>query len=481
MGVCRQSRLERGMMTAYSRYHISIKPTPNIARQPSRFKVKVDRLQLARLILTELVHYRANLPVVLSRPCVYGVFSGPVGGFAPRPHLCVGCLRCTVQYPHIVQIQPNPERLRLGDSYFTPNLVDAVLYEATTGRVPVRGAGYRGRFGGLGWDGMWTDMSEIVRPTRDGIHGREFISTSVDLGEKPDFLTFDSNGRPSGEMPRTLSLPIPLLFDTPPLSVESESLYRALVAAAEGIQSLAIIPLQRVLELGLKSPSVVPRFGVGQIVAKAEMGDLEKSLVTAPPLMIELDGWDEAAHRALRQRYPASLVCVRLPFDQDLMPLVRQGLRVFHLTADYHGQAGNAFVLDAIRSAHEALVAEGLREQTTLIGSGGIVAAEHMPKAILCGLDAVALDTSLVIALQGRFHGECVERASARIEMPTFTTDWAAQRLMNLAASWRDQLLEILGAMGMREVRRLRGELGRAMFQAELEREAFAEIEGYGE
>jgi hypothetical protein len=50
---------------------------------------------------------------------------------------------------------------------------------------------------------------------------------------------------------------------------------------------------------------------------------------------------------------------------------------------------------------------------------------------------------------------------------------------MNLTASWRDQLLEILGAMGMREVRRLRGEMGRAMFAKSLEREAFAGIEGY--
>jgi hypothetical protein len=40
-------------------------------------------------------------------------------------------------------------------------------------------------------------------------------------------------------------------------------------------------------------------------------------------------------------------------------------------------------------------------------------------------------------------------------------------------------LLEIMGAMGLREVRRLRGETGRAMFQNELEREAFAGIEGY--
>jgi hypothetical protein len=46
--------------------------------------------------------------------------------------------------------------------------------------------------------------------------------------------------------------------------------------------------------------------------------------------------------------------------------------------------------------------------------------------------------------------------------------------------SWRDQLLEVLGAMGLREVRRLRGEMGRAMFQKDLEREAFSGIEGYG-
>jgi hypothetical protein len=33
--------------------------------------------------------------------------------------------------------------------------------------------------------------------------------------------------------------------------------------------------------------------------------------------------------------------------------------------------------------------------------------------------------------------------------------------------------------MGLREVRRLRGELGRCLFQADLEREAFGAIDGY--
>jgi len=49
---------------------------------------------------------------------------------------------------------------------------------------------------------------------------------------------------------------------------------------------------------------------------------------------------------------------------------------------------------------------------------------------------------------------------------------------MNLVGAWRSQLLEVLGAMGLREVRRLRGELGRAMFFHDLERENFAPIFG---
>ncbi len=67
--------------------------------------------------------------------------------------------------------------------------------QAEDGKVPVSGAGYRGPFTGTGFDSMWTDMSEIVRPTRDGIHGREYISTSVELGRKLNHLTFDAEGQ----------------------------------------------------------------------------------------------------------------------------------------------------------------------------------------------------------------------------------------------------------------------------------------------
>jgi glutamate synthase domain-containing protein 2 len=150
------------------------------------------------------------------------------------------------------------------------------------------------------------------------------------------------------------------------------------------------------------------------------------------------------------------------------------------LTANYHGQTQGGFILDSVRRTHDDLIRQGRRQSVTLIGSGGIVAAEHVPKAIIAGLDAVALDVSPVIALQGRMIGECIDPGSAQIDLPNFEIDWASQRLQNMIASWRDQLLEIMGAMGLREVRRLRGEIGRAMFQAELEQMAFGEIEGFG-
>lgn len=464
----------------YHRYHIETRDAPDLVPWPSRFNVHVKKAGLAKLILSELIHYKGDMEVVLSRPCVYGVFSGPVGGFAPRSELCVGCLRCTTQYPEWVSVQPNPERQKLGDSYFTANYVNAIAYEAQTGRVPVRGAGYRGKFGGEGWDGMWTDMSEIVRPTRDGIHGREFISTCVDIGAKPDHLIFDpTNGQPAGELPHTFSLPIPFLFDAPPTGVSSPTLYKTLSQAAAEIETLAMFPPRAILDHNLRGAHLVP------LLTPSDLELLH--ILPSAPRLVMVDAWtpavDATLYDEIRARFPNALIGLRTPFvrGSDLLALVDMGLRVFHLTADYHGRSPRGeFIFDLIRAAHQTLVGAGIRETVTLLGSGGIIAAEHVPKAIIAGLDAVVLDTPLLVALQARFDGDCLHPRQTNLKLPkNLSVPWGVQRLKNLAASWRDQLLEILGAMGLREVRRLRGEIGRAMFQKDLEQEAFVGIEGY--
>lgn len=200
--------------------------------------------------------------------------------------------------------------------------------------------------------------------------------------------------------------------------------------------------------------------------------------------MIELGSWDEDLFNDVSRRFPTAIPSLRMNFDAGFerqLPLMYDaGVRVFHLVADYHGRgAGGDFVLELIRRAHRTLVEAGRRDQATLIGGGGIVAAEHVPKAILCGLDCVSLETPLLVALQLSMEGDCIDPSTSRFTVHNFGVAWGVRRLRNLAASWRDQLLEVLGAMGLREVRRMRGELGRAMFQNDLEREAFEGIEGY--
>jgi hypothetical protein len=44
--------------------------------------------------------------------------------------------------------------------------------------------------------------------------------------------------------------------------------------------------------------------------------------------------------------------------------------------------------------------------------------------------------------------------------------------------AWHQQLIEMLGAMGLREARRLRGEVGRCMFFEDLEKASFGRLFG---
>ena len=291
--------------SSFRRYHIDTAEAPDVAPHPTKFRVHTRRLHLIGLLVRELVHYRGKLPVVLARPCVYGVFGRPVGGMAPIHAKCVGCLRCTTQYPDVVQIHPNPARQALGDSYLTPDHVDTILYEARGGRVPVRGAGYRGAFGGAGWDGMWTDMSEIVRPTRDGIHGRETISTVVDIGEKPAFLTLDADrpgrrgdaahgrsadpdapGRPSGGGGRRDA---------------GARLERDRAAPRD-----AGDPAARARSSSTASPAPTWRRSSPPPRSARWPGWPRRRRVAF------LDGWDAAAFAALRERLPGAIVGVRV-------------------------------------------------------------------------------------------------------------------------------------------------------------------------
>jgi len=348
-----------------------------------------------------------------------------------------------------------------------------VWSEAETGKIPVKGMGYKGSFAGPGWDSMWTDMSEIVRPTRDGVYGREFISTVVDVGRKPKFVRV-REGAPQDDS-RVVEIPVPVIFDYLPPSLTNPSVQLAVQEASKKVGTLFIAsPRESHTPF---SPSQVP------LVTTGDLQPYRDALDSASIVEYQVD--TELSPDKVRESIRKPVLAARLPLNRATeelsVKLAAAGFDVIHLCADYHGmeyEAQNSrHMMDAVRAVHSRLVRESIRDEVTLIGSGGIILAEHVPKAIICGLDAVAIDTTVLVALQARFEGECTSPQQGRIKPYKFNVDWGAQRLVNLLAAWHDQLIEVLSAMGMRDVRRMRGDVGRAIFNEEAEKEAFADIQ----
>jgi glutamate synthase domain-containing protein 2 len=380
-----------------------------------------------------------------------------------------------VKYGHA----PFEQGRRGGDDHWTAEIITQTWYQAETGHIPISGAGYGGAFAGPGFDAIWLDMSEIVRPTRDGIHGREYISTTVVLGRRPPALQFDTAGRLVSVPPPQIEIPIPVLFDPLPLPLPGDGAQVAIVRAAHQLGTLALVRAREWTEaLGEYAGAVVPVLRPdadphSPWVRSARLVEIEIEEESERQAACGLADWIGVVN-------PSTVVALRLPFGPDCADLVEclaaSGVGVIHLYADDMGTvdqgapgAEPGFLTDVLREVHQRLVTANLRDQVTLVASGGIAAAEHVPKAMVCGADAVAVDLTLQIALG------CALWADVRYPCPVEDKEidpmWGTQRIVNVMAAWRDQLLEVLGAMGMREVRRLRGELGRTIMQSTEEEE----------
>jgi ferredoxin len=396
--------------------------------------------------------------------------------------MCRSCYRCVQGCPRELVFKAlNPQYRHLGDDYYTPEIIGTTWYQAETGKIPVSGAGYGGVFAGEGFDSLWTDMSEIVRPTRDGIHGREYISTSIDLGRKPMFLVFDEEGELLFEPPMLMELPLPVVLAEPKEGSDPQRLREILAAAAKTLGTVVIMERKAITpELQKSATALVPLYSTTHL-------DLDDPLL-AKVRSIELTDHPGVIKQleAVKTRYPQVVVWIKVPADQlaadRVAALTVTGAEVIHLAATDKarglGDATDLHLKDLIRKCHLKLVENQLRDTVTLLASGGIALAEHVAKAIICGADGIIADVPLLLSLECRLCKECErgEKNPCPIDLANLNVMRGSQRMVNLVGAWNNQLLEILGAMGMREVRRLRGEVGRAMFKEDLDKEIFAPL-----
>lgn len=456
--------------TAFKRHHTDVMETSWKTRLPKKFRVG---------IYNNCVNIQECI-----QACVYNVHRiGEEGKPAePVEELCRGCHQCTLSCPKgAICVELNPEFQGLGDSYFTPERIENIFFEAETGRIPVSGAGYGGVFAGSGFDGFWFDFSEIVRPTRDGIHGREYISTAVDLGGKPHSLVFRGS-RLVSEPPRVVEIPVPIILDAP-LSSSGRGLSLALAKAASMLNTFSIVKAEDYFDdLSPHVFNLVPRIRSGRIMEFPKL--IESSRI------VELDYQEEKVGekkirddlKQVRKINPSVIICARFSnideAAEDAETSAEAGVEIVHIHVDdsiiKHDPDA---IVNTIRSVHSCLVEKHMRDEVSLISSGGIAEAAHVPKSIILGVDAVAIGLAYQVALGCRVCYGDRHQNDCPMKVENADVSLASQRIVNLVSSWRDQLLEVLGGMGLREVRRLRGELGRAIFYRELEEKVFGDSE----
>jgi glutamate synthase domain-containing protein 2 len=175
---------------------------------------------------------------------------------------------------------------------------------------------------------------------------------------------------------------------------------------------------------------------------------------------------------------PDSLVSVKVstPTDVDMVAVgsYHAGAHILHIDGSYGGTGAAPEIAKkniampiefAIGKTHNFLVKEGVRDEVTLVASGGLRTAHDVLKAIALGADACVIGTAELVAVECVRCGNCESGRGCPLGIattdvhlyPLISAEWGAQRIVNVYRAWMDEWRVVLARLGLRSVRDLRG------------------------
>ncbi|HSA37974.1 MAG TPA: glutamate synthase-related protein [Methanoregula sp.] len=450
--------------------------------------------------------------------CSYGVFRREGDDIRINSRNCVACHRCIAFCPRdAIEIEEKPGDYR-SHPVWTRDVREAVFNQARTGKIILAGMGNAKPYPII-FDHLVLDACQVTNPSIDPL--REPMELRTYIGKKPSSLDLKqlSNGDVELKTKLTPNLQIetPIMIGHMSYGAISLNAQTALAKAVSRIGTFmgtgegglheSLYPYQDHMIVQVASG----RFGVDiNYLERGAAIEIKIGQGAKPGIGGHLPGEKVCADVSCTRMIPEGSDAISpaphhdIYSIEDLKQLVRSLKEatewkkpVFVKIAAVHNSAAiaagiarsgaDAVVVDGFRGGTgaaprvfrdnvgipvEAAVAsvdaklrqQGIRNEVSIIASGGIRESADVAKIICLGADAVYIGTSALVAMGCRVCGTCYRGTCAwgiATQKPELVQrldpETNAVQVGNLIHGWTDELAELMGAAGINSIESLRG------------------------
>jgi glutamate synthase domain-containing protein 2 len=449
--------------------------------------------------------------------CPYGVFRMENNQIHINSRQCVACHRCIAMCPRdAIDIKERPVDYR-SHPVWTPEVREAIYNQARTGRIILAGMGNAVDYPII-FDRLVLDACQVTNPSIDPL--REPMELRTYIGKKPSRIEFE---KMNGDIELKTALVPNLQLETPimighmsygAISLNAQqSLARAVketgtfMGTGEGGLHESLYPYQDQMIVQVASG----RFGVDiNYLERGAAVEIKIGQGAKPGIGGHLPGEKVCADVSCTRMIPEGSDAISpaphhdIYSIEDLKQLVRSLKEatqwkkpVFVKIAAVHNSAAiaagiarssaDAVVIDgfrggtgaapkvfrdhvgipieaAIASVDAKLRSQGIRNEVSLIASGGIRESADVAKVIALGADAVYIGTAALVAMGCRVCGTCYRGlcpwgiATQRPDLVArLDPETAGKNVANLINAWTLELSELMGAAGINSIESLRG------------------------